>query len=86
MEKELASGRKVKLIDMTVDAMDICGDIQHFRREHDGRISVYGINKANTAWIRNGVESADDKFIKSLTESEKIELVAIIKHYNTMGE
>ena len=27
-----------------------------------------------------------DKFIKSLTEAEKIELVALVKEHNTLGE
>ena len=47
---------------------------------------IYGLNKSNTAWVRKGVEGSDDKFIKALTEAEKIELVALVKEHNTLGE
>ena len=86
MEKKLKSKRKVILKEMTIDDMDHCNDLQHICQESDGGISIYGLNKSNTAWIRKGVEGSDDKFIKSLNETEKIELVALVKKHNTLGE
>ena len=86
MEKTLSTKRKVKLKEMTIDDMDHCNDLQHICQESDGGISIYGLNKSNTAWIRKGVEGSDDKFIKSLNENEKIELVALVKEHNTLGE
>lgn len=56
---------------MSIDDMDYCNDLQHICQEPDGGISIYGLNKSNTAWIRRGVEGSDDKFIKALTEAEK---------------
>ena len=86
MEKTLSTKRKVKLKEMTIDDMDHCNDLQHICQESDGGISIYGLNKSNTAWIRRGVEGSDDKFIKGLTEAEKIELVSMVKAHNTVGE
>ena len=86
MTKTLSTKKEVKLKEMSIDDMDSCNDLQHICQESDGGISIYGLNKSNTAWIRKGVEGSDDKFIKSLTEAEKIELVALVKEYNTLGE
>ena len=86
MKKELSTGRKVILKEISIDDMDFCNDLQHICQESDGGISIYGLNKSNTAWIRKGVEGSDDKFIKSLNETEKIELVALVKKHNTLGE
>ena len=85
-EVELSTGKKIVIKEMSVDDMDYCNDLQHICQESDGGISIYGLNKSNTAWIRKGVEGSDDKFIKSLTENEKIELVSLVKEHNTLGE
>ena len=74
MEKKLSTKRKVILKEMTIDDMDHCNDLQHICQESDGGISIYGLNKSNTAWIRKGVEGSDDKFIKSLTFADKTEI------------
>ncbi len=84
--KKLKSGKEVVLKEMSIDDMDVCNDLQHICQESDGGISIYGLNKSNTAWIRKGVENSDDKFIKSLKEAEKIELVGLVKSFNSMGE
>ena len=86
MTKTLNTGKEVTLKEMSIDDMDYCNDLQHICQESDGGISIYGLNKSNTAWIRKGVEGSDDKFIKSLNENEKIELVALVKEHNTLGE
>ena len=86
MKKTLSTKKEVTLKDMSIDDMDYCNDLQHICQEPDGGISIYGLNKSNTAWIRRGVEGSDDKFIKGLTEAEKIELVSMVKAHNIMGE
>ena len=86
MKKKLKSGKEVVLKEISIDDMDSCNDLQHICQESDGGISIYGLNKSNTPWIRKGVEGSDDKFIKSLTEVEKIELVGLVKSFNSMGE
>ena len=86
MTKTLSTKKELTLKEMSIDDMDHCNDLQHICQESDGGLSIYGLNKSNTAWIRKGVEGSDDKFIKSLTEAEKIELVALVKDFNTLGE
>ena len=96
MEKKLKSKRKVILKEMTIDDMDHCNDLQHICQESDGGISIYGLNKSNTAWIRKGLSGGSfkvaingavpDSVIRELNETEKIELVGLIKEYNQLGE
>ena len=38
----------------------------------DNLIAIKHLSKARTAWIRRGVEGADDSFIKSLNDDEKM--------------
>jgi len=83
---KLKSGKEVSLVDMSVDDMDYCNDLKRFAQEVDGFITVYNVNKSNTAWIRKGVKNSDDKFIKSLKEAEKLELVVLIQKHNQLGE
>ena len=83
---KLKSGKEITLNDMSVDDMDYCNDLKRFAQEVDGFITVYNVNKSNTAWIRKGVKNSDDKFIKSLKEAEKLELVVLIQKHNQLGE
>ena len=96
MEKKLTTKRKVNLKEMSLDDMDYCGDLHKIGQDTDGMLVISGINKANTAWIRKGLAGGDfkteingsipDAVIKELSETEKIELVALIKEYNQLGE
>ena len=96
MEKKLKSKRKVILKEMSIDDMDNCNYLQHICQESDGGISIYGLNKSNTAWIRKGLSGGDfkvaingvipDSVIKELSVTEKTELVELIREYITMGE
>ena len=96
MKKKLKTKRDVILKEMSIDDMDHCNDLQHICQETDGGISIYGLNKSNTAWIRKGLSGGDfkvaingvisDSVIKELSETEKIELVGLIKEYNQLGE
>ena len=82
----VASERKVKIIEMSVDDIDFCNDMPQMRYENDEVVSITNLSKARTAWIRKGIEGADDKFIKSLTEEEKNELSLAAQEYQRLGE
>jgi hypothetical protein len=82
----LASERKVRIIEMSVDDIDFCNDMPQMRYENDEVVSITNLSKARTAWIRKGIEGADDKFIKSLTEEEKNELSLAAQEYQRLGE
>jgi len=82
----LNSGKEVSLIEMSVDDMDYCNDLPQMRYEDNEIVSVSNLSKARTAWIRKGVENADDKFIKSLSEDDKNELSLAVQEYQRLGE
>jgi len=82
----LKSGQEVSLKEMSVDEMDYCNDLPQMRYEDNEIVSISNLSKARTAWIRNGVENADDKFIKSLSEDDKNELSIAVQEYQRLGE
>ena len=82
----LTSKRQVKIIEMSVDDIDFCSDMPQMRYENDQIVAITNLSKARTAWIRKGIEGADDKFIKSLTEEEKNESSLAIQEYQRLGE
>lgn len=81
----LKSGKKATLIEMSVDAFDKCMDSVRFE-EVDGQQVIKNQFGLSTLWIRSGVEGADDKFIKSLSISDRVELQLAIQEYNSLGE
>jgi len=83
---KLLSGKEVKLKEMSVDDIDYCNDLPQMRYENNEVVSIMNLAKARTAWIRKGVEGADDKFIKSLGESEKSELSLAVQEHQRLGE
>ena len=83
---KLSSGKEVKLKEMSVDDIDYCNDLPQMRYENNEVVSIMNLAKARTAWIRKGVEGADDKFIKSLSEDEKNELSLAVQEYQRLGE
>ena len=95
MEKTLSTKRKVILKEMSLDDMDHCNDMLRLGVDKDGYYQQ-GINKMQTAWIRKGLSggkfkveingTVPDSVIRELNEAEKIELVALIKEYNQLGE
>ena len=85
-ELTLESKRKVKLREMSVDDIDFCNDLPQMRYENDQVVAITNLSKARTAWIRKGVDKADDKFIKSLSEDEKNELSLAVQEYQRLGE
>ena len=96
MKKTLETGRKIEVKEMSIDDVDFCNDLQRISQEKDGNISIYGINRSNTAWIRKGLGGGDfkteingsvpDSVIRELSEDEKIELVGYIKEYQNLGK
>jgi|TARA_R100000329_G_scaffold50557_2_gene46637 hypothetical protein len=83
---KLSTNKEVKLKEMSVDDMDYCNDLPQMRYENDQIVAITNLAKARTAWIRKGVEGADDAFIKSLTDEEKNELSLAIQEYQRLGE
>jgi len=83
---KLTTGKEVKMKEMSVDDMDFCNDIHEMKYDGDNLIAIKHLAKARTAWIRRGVDNADDKFIKSLTDDEKNELSVAIQDYQRLGE
>ena len=81
----LKSGVKATLIEMSVDAFDKCMDSVRFE-EVDGQSVIKNQFALSTLWIRSGVESVDDKFIKSLSIDDRAELQVAIQDYNSLGE
>ena len=85
-EMKLESKREVKIKEMSVDDIDLCNDLPQMRYENDQVVAITNLSKARTAWIRKGVDKADDKFIKSLSEDEKNELSLAVQEYQRLGE
>ncbi len=81
----LKSGNKATLIEMSVDAFDKCMDSVQFE-EVDGQSVIKNQFALSTIWIRNGVKGALDKFIKSLSINDRVELQLAIQEYNSLGE
>jgi len=83
---KLSTGKETKIKEMSVDDMDYCNDLPQVRYEGDEVVAITNLAKARTAWIRKGVEGADDAFIKSLTEDEKNELSLAVQEHQRLGE
>ena len=78
--------KSVKIKEMSVDDIDFCNDVPQMRYEGDQVVAITNLSKGRTSWIRRGVEGADDKFIKSLSEDEKNELSLAVQEYQRLGE
>lgn len=83
---KLNTGREVKIKEMSVDDIDFCSDIPEMKYDGDNLVAIKYLSKARTAWIRKGVEGADDNFIKTLSDDEKNELSVAIQDYQRLGE
>ena len=81
----LKSGKKATLKEMSVDSFDKCMDSIQFENV-DGQSVIKNQFALSTLWIRNGVDGADDKFIKSLSIEDRVELQLAIQDYNSLGE
>ena len=83
---KLSTGKEVKLKEMSVDDIDYCNDLPQMRYENGDIVSITNLAKARTAWIRKGVEGADDAFIKALSEEDKNELSLAVQEHQRLGE
>ena len=83
---KLKSGIEVELKEMSVDDIDFCNDLPQMRYEGNEIVAITNLAKARTAWIRKGVKSADDNFIKALGDSEKNELSLAVQEFQRLGE
>ena len=70
---------------MSVDDIDFCNDIPELIQDGENTI-IRNLSRARTAWLRRGVEGCDDKFIKSLSETDKTELSLKVQEYQGLGE
>ena len=83
---KLNTGRETKIKEMSVDDIDFCSDIPEMKYDGDNLVAIKHLSKARTAWIRKGVEGADDNFIKTLSDDEKNELSVAVQDYQRLGE
>jgi|TARA_A100000172_G_scaffold80660_1_gene70852 hypothetical protein len=83
---KLNTGRETKIKEMSVDDIDFCSDIPEMKYDGDNLVAIKYLSKARTAWIRKGVEGADDNFIKTLSDDEKNELSVAVQDYQRLGE
>ncbi|BAQ85233.1 hypothetical protein [uncultured Mediterranean phage uvMED] len=81
----LKSGKKATLKEMSVDVFDECMDSIVYE-QNGSDIIIKNQFSLSTKWIRNGIDGADDKFIKSLSMEERAELQLAIQDYNSLGE
>ncbi len=85
-EIKLSTDKKVKIREMSVDDIDFCNDVPEMKYDNNELVTIKNLAKARTAWIRKGVDRADDKFIKSLTDDEKNEISVAVQEYQRLGE
>lgn len=83
---KLSTDREVKVKEMSVDDIDFCNDVPEMKYDNDQLVTIKNLAKARTAWIRKGVDGADDNFIKALTDDEKNELSLAVQEYQRLGE
>ena len=83
---KLSTDREVKIKEMSVDDIDFCNDVPEMKYYNDQLVTIKNLAKARTAWIRKGVDGADDNFIKALTDDEKNELSLAVQEYQRLGE
>ncbi len=83
---KLTSGKEVTLLEMSVDDIDFCSDVTQIVFDKEGNQIIKNMSAARTAWIRKGVKGANDKFIKSLSDTDKNELSLKVREYQELGE
>ncbi len=86
MKEIQIKNKTIKLKEMSIDDIDYCNDVPQMIYDGDKIVSITNLSKARTAWIRKGVEGADDAFLKSLSEDEKSELSLSVQEYQRLGE
>ena len=89
--KELSTGRKVKIRELSEDQIADLRDIPEIYFIGEEEKTIRNTHKANLAWLRCGLAGGDfknwkpngiappDSVIRQLTEDERIELIAVIQ-------
>ena len=88
MEIKLESGKKIKLKDVSIDERDEMLDSVQYQYDKDGNVGqIKMMHSTMTKWIRLGVDGdTSDKFLKSLTLSDRTEIFVKMQEYLLVGE
>ena len=88
MEFKLESGKKIKLKDVSIDERDEMLDSVQYEIKEDGSVGqIKMMHSTMTKWIRIGVDGdTSDKYIKSLTLEERIEIFTKMQEEYLVGE
>ena len=88
MEIKLKSGKKVKLKDVSIDERDeMLDSVEYLYDEKGNTKGMKMMNTTMTKWIRLGVDGdTSDKFLKSLTLSDRTEIFVKMQEYLLVGE
>ena len=78
MKVKLDSGREVVFNELTVDERDELLDSVEYDSSKNG-VKVKMLHSTMTKFIRVAVKGSNDKFIKSLTFSEKTDIFQLIQ-------
>jgi|TARA_R100000805_G_scaffold18438_1_gene23130 hypothetical protein len=88
MEIKLESGKKIKLKDVSIDERDeMLDSVEYLYDEKGNTKGMKMMNTTMTKWIRLGVDGdTSDKFLKSLTLSDRTEIFVKMQEYLLVGE
>ena len=88
MEIKLESGKKIKLKDVSIDERDeMLDSVEYLYDEKGNTKGMKMMNTTMTKWIRLGVDGdTSDKFLKSLTLSDRTEIFVKMQEYLLVGK
>ena len=88
MEFKLKSNKKIKFKDVSIDDRDEMLDSVEYEVDAKGNVKgMKMIHSTMTKWIRKGVDGdTSDKFIKSLTFQDRIEIFTKMQEHLMLGE
>ena len=88
MEFKLESGKKIKLKDVSIDERDEMLDSIKYDFNKDGSVAgVKMMHSTMTKWMRTAIDGdTSDKFLKSLTLSDRTEIFIKMQEYLMVGE
>ena len=90
-ENKLKSGRVVVIKEIPIDTIDELKDIPEIYFVGAEQKTIRNVNKAQTAWLRNGIGGGDfenwkpnggltpDNVLRQLSDEERADLVALIQ-------
>ena len=88
MEFKLESGKKIKLKDVSIDERDEMLDSVQYEMDSDGNVGqIKMMHSTMTKWVRVGIDGdTSDKFLKTLTLEDRIEIFTEMQSYYLVGE